>query len=180
MLAYRAGEVAAFAALYARWRGPVYRYVLRQCRHAGQVDELYQEVFAKVIAAAPDYQPTARFATWLFRIAHNALVDHWRRERNVPQGFDLADDEAESPDAELPTAEIDWPDARAEQQQLRAALLAAIGDLPEVQREAFLLAEEGGLALEEIAQVTGVGRETVKSRLRYALGKLREQLRGWR
>ena len=68
MLAYRDGEGAAFEALYGRWRGPLYRYFLRQCGHAGQADELFQDVFMRVIGAAPSYEPTAKFTTWLFRI----------------------------------------------------------------------------------------------------------------
>ena len=84
MLAYRDGEAAAFEALYARWRGPLYRYFLRQCGHAGQADELFQDVFLRVIGAAAGYEASAKFTTWLFRIAHNRLVDHWRKTGREP------------------------------------------------------------------------------------------------
>lgn len=178
MLAYRDGEAAAFEALYARWRGPLYRYFLRQCGHAGQADELYQDVFMRVIGAAASYEASARFTTWLFRIAHNRLVDHWRKMGREPVDpiADGEDDGAFDP----PAPETAVPERQAANKQLGAALLAALAELPEVQREAFLLAEEGGLTLEEIAAIAGVGRETIKSRLRYATAKLRNKLESWR
>lgn len=180
MLAYRDGDAAAFDLLYGRWRGPLYRYFLRQCGHAGQADELFQDVFMRVIGAAANYEATAKFTTWLFRIAHNRLIDHWRktgREPVEPLGSgDDGDDCAFDPPAPQGAA----PERQAERKQLAQALLAALNELPEAQREAFLLAEEGGLTLEEIAAISGVGRETIKSRLRYATAKLRHKLESWR
>ena len=179
MLAYRGGDAAAFEALYARWRGPLYRYFLRQCNHAGQADELFQDVFMRVIGAAPGYEATARFSTWLFRIAHNRLVDHWRKTGREP--VDPLPSAADSEDGgfDPPAPDSAGPEHEAERGELRGALMAALNELPDVQREAFLLAEEGGLTLEEIASISGVGRETVKSRLRYAVGKLRKKLESW-
>ena len=176
MLAYRDGEGAAFEALYARWRGPLYRYFLRQCGHAGQADELFQDVFMRVIGAAAGYEPSPRFTTWLFRIAHNRLIDHWRKTGREP-----VDPLASSEDGEFgpPAPEEAAPERQAERRQLGEALMAALKELPEVQREVFLLTEEGGLTLEEIATISGVGRETIKSRLRYATAKLRHKLESW-
>jgi RNA polymerase sigma-70 factor, ECF subfamily len=180
MLAYRDGDGAAFEALYARWRGPLYRYFLRQCGHTGQADELYQDVFMRVIGAAAGYEPSARFTTWLFRIAHNRLIDHWRKLGREPVDPLASGEDGEDCAFDPPAPANDAPERRAEQKQLGAALLAALNELPEVQREAFLLAEEGGLTLEEIATISGVGRETIKSRLRYATAKLRTKLESWR
>ncbi len=180
MLAYRAGESAAFEALYARWRGPLYRYFLRQCGHAGQADELFQDVFMRVIGAAAGYEPTAKFTTWLFRIAHNRLVDHWRKMGREPVDPLESGGDGDEGEFDPPAPEGAGPERRAEQAELGAALIAALEELPEVQREAFLLAEEGGLTLEEIAALCGVGRETIKSRLRYATAKLRNKLESWR
>ena len=179
MLAYRVGDASAFEALYLRWRGPLYRYFLRQCGHAGQAAELFQDVFMRVIGAAAGYEPTARFSTWLFRIAHNRLIDHWRKSGREPVDPLERGDEADDCEFDLPAPEGVAPDRQAEQKELAHALMAALNELPEVQREAFLLAEEGGLTLEEIASISGVGRETVKSRLRYAMGKLRKKLESW-
>ncbi len=177
MLAYRAGDAAAFEALYARWRAPLYRYFLHQCGHAGQADELFQDVFMRVIGAAANYEPTAKFTTWLFRIAHNRLVDHWRKLGREPVDPLPAEEDCEF---DAPAPESATPEREAERRELGRALLAALNELPEVQREAFLLAEEGGLTLEEIAAIAGVGRETIKSRLRYASTKLRHKLESWR
>ena len=180
MLAYRHGDSTAFEALYLRWRGPLYRYFLRQSGHAGQADELFQDVFMRVIGAAAGYEPTARFSTWLFRIAHNRLIDHWRKSGREP--VDPLDSGEEDMEREFdpPAAEGAAPDRQAEQRELGDALIAALNELPEVQREAFLLAEEAGLTLEEIASISGVARETLKSRLRYAMRKLRHRLESWR
>jgi RNA polymerase sigma-70 factor (ECF subfamily) len=180
MLAYRGGEGAAFEALYARWRGPLYRYFLRQCGHAGQADELFQDVFMRVIRAAANYEPSAKFATWLFRIAHNRLVDHWRKLGREPVDPLAAIEDGDDCAFDPPGPEDAAPERQAERRELGEALMAALNELPEVQREAFLLAEEGGLTLEEIASVAGVGRETIKSRLRYATAKLRHKLESWR
>ena len=131
----------------------------------------------RVIGAAAGYEPTAKFSTWLFRIARNRLVDHWRKLGREPvDPLEAADDGVFDP----PASDVETPHSRAEQQELGRALLAALNELPEAQRDAFLLAEEGGLTLEEIAAVAGVGRETIKSRLRYATAKLRGKLESWR
>ncbi|TCJ18173.1 RNA polymerase sigma factor [Parasulfuritortus cantonensis] len=180
MLAYRDGDAAAFEVLYGRWRGPLYRYFLRQCAQAGEADELFQDVFMKVIGAAPSYQPTARFPTWLFHIAHNRLIDHWRKRGREPLDPLPADADGDDCEWQVAAPEADRPDRQVAGKQLAEALAAAVADLPEAQREAFLLAEEGGLTLEEIAALAGVGRETVKSRLRYAAAKLRKFLEPWR
>jgi RNA polymerase sigma factor (sigma-70 family) len=180
MLAYKDGDAAAFEVLYGRWRGPLYRYFLRQCGHAGEADELFQDVFIKVIGATASYQPTARFSTWLFHIAHNRLVDHWRKRGREPLDHLAVDADGEDCEAEVPAPESAIPERQVARKQLAEALVAAVEGLPEVQREAFLLAEEGGMTLEEIASVTQAGRETVKSRLRYATAKLRKLLEPWR
>ena len=180
MLAYREGDGAAFEALYGRWRGPLYRYFLRQCGHAGEADELFQDVFMRMIGAAANYEPTARFSTWLFRIAHNRLVDHWRKMGREPVDPLPSGEDGDDCGNDPPAAEDSAPDRQVERRELGEALMAALNELPDLQREAFLLAEEGGLTLEQIASISGVGRETIKSRLRYATGKLRNKLEPWR
>ena len=175
MLAYAAGDAAAFDALYARHKGGVYRYLLRQCRQSGVADELFQDVWMNLIRVRSSYAPTAKFTTWLYRLAHNRLIDHYRASGHLT--LVSADDEAhEETVAALPGARSDQPQVRAENRELGERLRAAVGALPPVQREAFLLQQEGGLSLAEIADLTGVGIETVKSRLRYGLAKLRGDL----
>lgn len=186
MLAYKDGDAGAFEQLYACWRGRLYRYLLHQCQDRALADELYQEVWLKVVDARLRYEVTAKFSTWLFRIAHNRLVDHWRasgRRAKVMESDAGSDDEDGDPPAdrmETAAPAHERPERWLERRDLAERLAAAIAALPEAQREAFLLAEEGDMTLEEIAAATGTGRETVKSRLRYALTRLRAELEEWR
>jgi RNA polymerase sigma factor (sigma-70 family) len=175
MLAYVAGDATAFDALYDRHRGGVYRYLMRQCRHGGIADELFQDVWTNLIRARASYAPTAKFTTWLYRLAHNRLIDHYRASGHLT--LVSADDKAhEDAIAALPGPPGEQPQAHAENRQLGERLRAAVGALPPAQREVFLLQQEGGLSLAEIAELTGASAETVKSRLRYAVAKLRENL----
>jgi len=167
MQRYVAGEASAFATLYGRHKDGVWRYLLRGSQNEALAAELSQDVWASVIKTRHRYEPRARFATWLYRVAHNRLVDHWRAER-PQEALDAAD--------EVAAPEHHTPAARATQAEQGQRLLQALQALSLEQREAFLLQAEGGLSLEEIATTQGVGRETVKSRLRYALAKLRGEL----
>jgi RNA polymerase sigma-70 factor, ECF subfamily len=178
MLAYAAGRASAFDTLYARHKGGVYRYLLRHCGNAGTADELFQEVWMKAIGARATYVPTAKFTTWLYTLAHHRLVDYWRATGQVK--FASIDDDGDAATRAtveaLPASARDEPEARINTQQLGTRLRAALATLPPVQRDAFLLQHEGGLSLAEIAELTGVGAETVKSRLRYAIAKMRGEL----
>jgi RNA polymerase sigma-70 factor (ECF subfamily) len=173
MLAYRAGDAAAFDALYARHRGGVFRYLRRHTGNPALADELFQDVWMRLIDARGRYEPQAKFATWLYTIAHNRLMDHFRAAGRV--AFASADDPEDDPLDDLPSADPQPDDALA-RKQAATRLLAALDALPAAQREAFVLQQEGELSVEEIATVTGVTRETAKSRLRYALAKLRASL----
>jgi RNA polymerase sigma-70 factor, ECF subfamily len=178
MLAYAAGRATAFDTLYARHKGGVYRYLLRHCGNAGTADELFQDVWMNAIRARDRYVPTAKFTTWLYTLAHHRLVDHWRASGQARfASIDDDGDEATRAAVEaLPASRREEPEARMATRQLREQLHAALASLPAVQRDAFLLQQEGGLSLAEIAALTGVGMETVKSRLRYAVAKLRGEL----
>jgi len=177
MLAYARGRAAAFDELYARHKGGVYRYLLRQCTQAGDADELFQDVWMKFIRARERYEVSAKFTTWLYTIARNRLVDHWRAKAGW--NFESLDAEGDV-DTQLAVAKArashDEPDARLAARQLGEQLHAALATLPGAQRDAFLLQQEGEFSLAEIAQLTGVGIETVKSRLRYAVTRLRGEL----
>ena len=163
MLAYGRGDAGAFETLYRRHRGALYRFVLRSIRQRGAAEELFQEVWIRVIEARSRYAPQGRFTTWLYTIAHNMLVDHWRKK-----GLTLV-----QLDDEPSVAAPDNPARQAEARQSLARLMHALEALPAAQREAFLLHEEAGLSVAEIAAVTGAGEEAAKSRLRYAMTKLK-------
>ena len=170
MLAWAAGDAASFELLYARHRGSLYRFLLRQLRDPALADEFFQDVWQRVIAARQGWKPEAAFRTWLFRIAHNRLNDYWRGLKHRPAAPEDADERAARvPDPSSPEREL------SEFEQ-RRRLQLAIEELPEEQREVVLLRLEQELSLEEIGAITGAGRETVKSRLRYAMDKLRARL----
>ncbi|HUA23760.1 MAG TPA: sigma-70 family RNA polymerase sigma factor [Steroidobacteraceae bacterium] len=174
---YRDGDAAAFNELYRRYRAPVRRFVAKLCWGQDQADEIVQEVWLAVIRGARSYRPTARFTTYLFSIAHRRLQDHWRSSSRhsrtldpvepVSDLDDIADDGALVPE--------DW----AAHAQLRSALMAAIDQLPPQQRAVFLLKAEAELSLEEIAAATGASIEATKSRMRYAVTRLRARLSRW-
>jgi RNA polymerase sigma factor (sigma-70 family) len=170
MQAWIAGDVAAFETLYRRHRDKLYRFLVRQLRNGALADEVFQDIWQRVIAARTGWKPDAMFTTWLYRIAHNRLADHWRAAQHRPPPPE---------DADLRTARIvdpDSPERQLSEFEQRRQLQLALESLPDEQREVVLLRLEQELTLEEIGEITGVGRETVKSRLRYAMDKLRTLL----
>jgi RNA polymerase sigma-70 factor, ECF subfamily len=180
MLAYAGGDAAAFEALYRRHRGRLFRFLLHQCRRRETADELFQEVWLSVIRASAGYEVSAKFSTWLYRIAHNRLIDYFRaRGRAAEFEIEPAAGEDDSlPEPILPGHE--QPERLFERAALAGRLVAAVEELPLPQRNAFLMVAEGGLSVEEIAAATGVGFETAKSRLRYAYARLRRDLQDLR
>jgi RNA polymerase sigma-70 factor, ECF subfamily len=178
MLLYRDGDAGAFDVLYARHKGGVYRYLLRQCREAGVAEELFQDVWMNLIRARAGYTVQAKFTTYLYRLAHNRMVDHYRK--TSPAVFVSLETEEGEAVPELPDGRERPADVALDARRQAARLLELVAALPEAQREAFLLQQEGGMSVEEIAQATGVTRETAKSRLRYAMSKLKQGMGEWR
>jgi RNA polymerase sigma-70 factor (ECF subfamily) len=177
MRAYAGGSSSAFEQLYARHRGGTYRYLLRHTGNPATAEELHQEVWLSVVRARDSWSPQARFATWLYTIARNRLVDHWRARRGAKL-VSLDDEGVESAvEAALMTDRNETgPLSLTMHLESGQRLVAALGGIPPAQRDAFLLHVEGGLGLREIAALSGASIETVKSRLRYAYGRLRTAL----
>ncbi|MCE7903464.1 MAG: sigma-70 family RNA polymerase sigma factor [Gammaproteobacteria bacterium PRO9] len=203
MARFAGGDAAAFETLYARYRGPLYRYFLRQCNHADAADELYEEVWMRVIGARTRHDQKTRFNTWLYQIAHNRLTEHFRKS-----GRDLTRDSApvdgasdtaepaggEAVDPAFASARwslVDWeaPAGAGEDsgsdspagmsaEQRAERLRMALDALPIEQREAFVLHEEARLGLDEIATVTGSNAATIRGRLRHAVAKLQAATSG--
>jgi len=165
MKAYAKGSLEAFELLYARNRGILYRYVLRQVGDAATANDLYQGCWEKIIRARKRYRPSAPFRAWMFRIAHNHVMDYFRKAK--PES-EIAEDVIESPSP--------GPEKLYLDQNRTARLMEAVSKLPFEQREALLLKLEGGFDIPEIAGITGVKPETAKSRLRYAVNKLKSEL----
>jgi RNA polymerase sigma-70 factor (ECF subfamily) len=169
MLAYARGEMRAFETLYSRHRAALYRYLVRQSRDTEIANDLFQEVWSRVIVNRGRYEARAKFRTFLFTLAHNCFIDHCRRMKSRPAGTSIEDADA----ADLLTDDDARPEYELERAENSRRYRAALATLPQEQRDVYLLHEESDLSLEEIARVTGVGTETAKSRLRYAVGKLK-------
>ena len=165
MQRYAKGDAQAFDQLYARHCGPLYRYFNRQVNDAATANDLYQGAWEKIIKARRKYRTSAPFTVWMYRIAHNHLVDHYRRLRPV-----------DSVDTETLQDYRPGPVQGVMDGEQNTQLRASISALPAEQRNTLLLKLETGLKMEDIARVTGVSRETAKSRLRYAVNKLKQVL----
>jgi len=184
MLAYAQGDAAAFDVLYARHEGALFRFVRRLLGGAlaAQADEVFQDTWVRIIAARGSFSPQgAAWRTWAFTIAHNAVMDRLRvsgREVSLA-ALDGADDAGDPMDWLQGALDMSHPSAedlaywRAAGQQL----LHCLDELPDAQRAAFLLHHEDGASVEDLAQRLGLAFETARSRLRYALQKLRGCMR---
>jgi RNA polymerase sigma-70 factor (ECF subfamily) len=178
MAAYLAGDAQAFDVVYRRHRDGLRRFFARQCVSVAVGQELAQEVWIKVIRAVQDERYTAdgRFTPYLYRIARNHLID-WYRKTGSYQEVEF--DETVGEQAEvvaLETQTIRNPEQIYGDQQKLRTVLAAIDELPEVQRATLMMHLETEMSYEEIAEATGTNRETVKSRLRYARRVLRQSV----
>ncbi len=180
LAAYQQGDVGAFELLLRRHRAPLFTFLLRMLGDRERAEDLAQETFLRIVKGAQAWERRARFQTWLFTIARNLCVDQSRRDR-----FRRADSlDAQGPPGSegepamidsVPSREID-PARGAESSRLRPVLARALAALPAEQREVFLLREQAGVPFKEIAELTGVNENTVKSRMRYALEGLRKSL----
>ena len=165
MLRYRDGDVSAFELLYRRHNDALYRYLLRLCRNPAAAEDVFQEVWGKIIKTRDNYRPTAKFTTFLYHVAYNCFIDHVRRNKRHANSADI------EPDSQPDSSE--QPDMLTERSLARRRLETALETLPDEQRDVFLLHEEAGLSLDQIASITDCKHETAKSRLRYAVRKLR-------
>ena len=180
MLRYQRGDTSAFAELVRRHKSPVYNFVLRQLRSTSAAEDITQEAFLRVVQRAAEFKHEARFSTWLYTIARNLCIDSVRKSKlrmhpslDAPANddgartlLDVLPDRA--PGADVGRA-VEWT-------KIRRSIVDAVEALPEDQREVFLLREVANLAFREIAEVTGTAENTVKSRMRYALERLRMAL----
>jgi RNA polymerase sigma-70 factor (ECF subfamily) len=179
MSAFAAGDVQAFEWLYQRHHAALYRFVRRLLGRdaAAQADEVFQDTWLRVVHAKERYVPQgASFRTWLFTLAHHRAIDVLRRAgREAP----LLEDDAGEPFVPDGTPWSAWPrpedaiDELVFWRRAGARLLECLEQLPAAQKTAFLLHHEDGITLDEISRALGIGFETAKSRLRYALSKLR-------
>lgn len=180
MMAYQRGDPAAFAELVTRHEKPLWSFLRRLTRDEAMAEDLLQETFMRVIHSADRWRPEAKFTTWVYTIARNLYIDHARKQahrRALSLDGQGPRDEDSSPRLHERVAGSD-PDAErvAYNRQLAVRLEHALAALPEAQREVFLMREVLELPFAEIAQVVGASEATIKSRMRYALERLRVAL----
>ena len=174
MQAYASGDTAAFEVLYTRHKGALYQYIINSCESESTAGELFQDIWLKVINSRNYYEPQSPFAAWLYKIARNRLIDHYRQKGRKP-GTDSIDEETTDNVVSLATQSLS-PEQIASLSERHDVLQSTLYELPDEQREAVLLRHVAGMTTTEISDVMGVGKETVKSRLRYAVVKLRSLL----
>lgn len=171
MLAYaNHNDQRAFEVLYKKHKNGLYRYCVRMMNNEDLGAEIFQDAWGRVIRSREHYKVRAKFKTYLFHIAHNLIIDQWRK--NSPEMLSI-DDQQES-GFELEADDDVVGDLEKREQVLR--FRDAVKDLPPKQRDVLMLHYDHGLTLEQIAHIDGIGRETVKSRLRYAMKKLKQVL----
>jgi RNA polymerase sigma-70 factor (ECF subfamily) len=181
MVRYQRGERRAFVELVRRHNRPIYNFVLRQLRVPSVAEDVTQDVFMRLVQNAAEFKHEARFLTWLYTIARNLCIDQLRKLSHRRHAS-LDQPQADQGDAPLlgDTVADPNPQASAERNALsaevRSSIVKAVDSLPDDQREVFLLREVANLPFREIAEITGVGENTVKSRMRYALDRLKDAL----
>jgi RNA polymerase sigma-70 factor (ECF subfamily) len=180
MARYQRGDRTAFTMLVRRHQTPLYNFALRQIRVQAVAEDIVQEAFVRVVQNAGDFKHVARFTTWLYTITRNLCIDHMRKRalRRHPS----LDEAKRGEEGDGPTLGEQTADTRASVEreatgtELKERIANAVDKLPEDQREVFLMREIANLQFKEIAEITGVPENTVKSRMRYALERLQAAL----
>jgi RNA polymerase sigma-70 factor (ECF subfamily) len=174
---FQQGDAGAFEQLLRRHRRAVYTFFVRMMGDRARAEDLAQEAFLRIVKGAAAWEQRARFQTWLYAIARNLCVDASRRDRfRRTESLDEKDDDEGRPLVDGVEGGGPMPDRGAASAQLRPILQRALSSLPPEQREVFVLREQVGLSFKEIAELSGVNENTVKSRMRYALLGLRKAL----
>lgn len=187
MLNYANGDMQAFGQLYARYEQPVYRYIYNGCNNEPNAHELFQDVWLRVIKSRNSFKASQPFRAWIFTIARNLLIDHYRKKstsaldnrstRELDNDPDTLRLDSMSASQDIRASDTLTPEQIASAAQRSDTLSDALHRLPFVQREAVMLKHIAGLEISEIAQIQEQGAQAVKSRLRYAMVKLRQSLK---
>jgi len=182
MAAYKAGDAQAFRKIVERHNGPLYRFCLRSLRSPEIAADATQEIFLRMVKNATHWGQKAKVTTWMYTIARNFCIDESRKARfrktdSLNESVSAAGNESVG-EEKLDRVASDQPssDRLVHATRTRKAIDNALATLPEEQRDVFLLREVSGLSFKEIADSTGVGENTVKSRMRYALIGLKKAL----
>ena len=181
---FQRGDAAAFEVLLSRYERPIFNFVLRSVRDRDRAAELTQDVFLRVIQRSEQFQGQSKLSTWIYSIARNLCIDHGRRmvfRRHRSLDAPVVDDGGKSATlGERVPAETPGADRDSIGRELQARIAEAVEELPEEQREVFLMRQVQGLPFKEIADLVGASENTVKSRMRYALERLQAALEEYR
>lgn len=177
LLTYRDGDSTAFKTLFRRYRGPLFNFLLRRVRDRSRAEELYQDIWTKVIERCEEFRGDSKFSTWLYTIARNRCIDHARRMKfRSYKSLDAPRRDSDQPLVERVANPGPSTEQLATGATLKERIALAVEELPDDQKEVFLLRQLQGLGFKEIAEVVDVPLNTVKSRMRYALERLQNQL----
>jgi len=166
MVSFGRGDRSAFDLLYARYKQPLYGYLYRNCGNEASIDELFQDIWLKVIASSSRYKRRGKFRSWIFTLAHHCIIDFYR----------ISGRQAVKQSAVEELASNQSTESSVRDSEVLLAVQTAIASLPLEQRQAFCLREESGFSVKEIAEIQDISVEAAKSRLRYAYQKLRIRL----
>ncbi|MBI3985345.1 MAG: sigma-70 family RNA polymerase sigma factor [Lentisphaerae bacterium] len=174
---YRSGQVEALAELVEKFKRPLYGFLMNMTERADTADEVFQEVWLRVIRHSGRIEER-NFSGWLFRIAHNLVIDHWRRQRPA---ISLEKENEDGLTLKERLADLQpLPFERLDGEQVKRRVAEAVKHLPAEQKEVFLMRLEGDIPFKEIARIQGVSINTALARMQYALAKLRQELKQYR
>jgi len=180
MIRHQRGDRTAFATLVRRHQTAIFNFALRQLRIRSTAEDVVQETFVRVVQNAAEFKHEARFVTWLYTIARNLCIDQLRK--GALRKHPSLDEARSGAEGDGPTLGEQTADTKASVEreatgtELRVKIAAAVEQLPDEQREVFLMREVANLPFKEIAEITNVPENTVKSRMRYALERLQAAL----
>lgn len=180
---FNEGDADGFERLMLRYERPLYNFILRSVHRRERADELLQDVFMKVLQRSGEFKGNSKFSTWLYTIARNLCIDDsrkmvFRRHKSL-DAPSRSDEDGPSLLDRTAASEL-GADRQAIAKDLQARISSAVEELPEEQREVFLMRQVQGMAFKDIADVIGVPENTVKSRMRYALERLQRALEEYR
>ncbi len=179
MVRYKRGDRQAFAELVRRYQTPLYNFSLRYVCNRDSAREITQEAFLRVVKRSADFKHESRFSTWLFSITRNLCIDELRKFKHRKH---TSLDDSPGGTGQPLGQRIDGGrrstdgERGATDSELRSGIIRAVDGLPDEQREVFLLRQLGGVPFSEIARITDTPENTVKSRMRYALTRLKQEL----
>jgi RNA polymerase sigma-70 factor, ECF subfamily len=175
LVEYRRGSVDSMGKLVEHFRRPLFGFILKMTEGREDAEEIFQEVWFRVIRSLDSYREK-RFISWLFRIAHNLIIDRARKAKPMTDPHPTEPGQQDEIEARIPSPGIN-PALQVEGRDLGRRIATAVNCLPQEQKEVFHMRMEGNLPFKEIAKIQGTSINTALARMQYALAKLRDELK---